>query len=104
MNVMSTFKRKAITKKRLSRSVPFEDGMSPPVAPTQQVYAELSEAVRLMSGTRDSEALVRLAMGEELQDVAIDFGVSRERVRQIAARERGRLVKRAAGRGRVTHA
>lgn len=60
---------------------------------TQLEYAELSSVLGRLSGTRDSQALVRLAMGDELQDVAVDFGVSRERVRQLAERERNRLRK-----------
>lgn len=62
-----------------------------PTLPNQLDYAELSAVLRNLSGTRDSEALMRIAMGDELQDVATDFGVSRERVRQLAERERGRL-------------
>lgn len=60
---------------------------------TQLEYAELSSVLGQLSGTRDSQALIRLAMGDELQDVAVDFGVSRERVRQLAERERERLRK-----------
>jgi len=63
-----------------------------PALPQNQLdYAELSAVLRNLSGTRDSEALMRIAMGDDLQDVATDFGVSRERVRQLAERERGRL-------------
>jgi len=66
-------------------------------SPANQLdYAELSAVLRNLSGTRDSEALMRIAMGDELQDVATDFGVSRERVRQLAERERGRLRERMA--------
>lgn len=61
--------------------------------PHQIEYAELSAVLAKLSGTRDSDALMRLAMGDELQDVAVDMGISRERVRQLAERERARLRK-----------
>lgn len=72
-----------------------------PTPPSQHDYAELSAVLRGLSGTRDSVALMRLAMGDELQDVATDFGVSRERVRQLAERERGRLRERQRERERM---
>lgn len=65
----------------------------PSQPPTQHDYAELSAVLAQMSGTRDSEALVRRAMGEELWEIANDMGISRERVRQISERERDRLRK-----------
>jgi RNA polymerase sigma factor (sigma-70 family) len=61
------------------------------VQPSQHIQAELAEVLRTLSGTRDGEALVRLAMGDKLEEVAADFGVSRERVRQLAQRARQSL-------------
>jgi RNA polymerase sigma factor (sigma-70 family) len=61
--------------------------------PTQHDYAELSAVLGQLSGTRDSEALMRRAMGDELWEIANDMGISRERVRQISERERERLRK-----------
>lgn len=60
---------------------------------TQHDHAELACVLRSMSGTRDSEALIRRAMGEELEEIGTDMGISRERVRQLAERERERLRK-----------
>jgi RNA polymerase sigma factor (sigma-70 family) len=60
---------------------------------TQHDHAELSEVLRRLSGTRDSEALMRRAMGEDLDEIGADMGISRERVRQLAERERARLRK-----------
>lgn len=71
----------------------FRKSWMPQTEATQLEYAELSSVLGRLSGTRDSQALVRLAMGDELQDVAVDFGISRERVRQLAERERARLRK-----------
>lgn len=71
----------------------FRKSWMPQTEANQHDYAELSLVLSKLSGTRDSTALVRLAMGDELQDVAVDFGISRERVRQLAERERERLRK-----------
>jgi RNA polymerase sigma factor (sigma-70 family) len=96
-NVVSERKHAASRKKRAAVHVTIdatgiEHTKHVAIDPSQHSYAELSEALRRLSGTRDSDALMRLAMGDELQDVAIDMGISRERVRQLAARERVRLV------------
>ena len=50
---------------------------------TQMDYAELSETLRNLSGGRDSEALLRLAMGDTLAEVGADMGVSTERVAAV---------------------
>ncbi|PDT76949.1 sigma-70 family RNA polymerase sigma factor [Sinorhizobium sp. BJ1] len=63
---------------------------------TQLDYAELSETLRRLSGTRDSDVLMRIAMGDELAEIGADYGISKERVRQLGERERGRLRKRVA--------
>lgn len=60
-------------------------------SPEQEDYAELSAVLNRLSGTRDSEALMRFAMGDELQDIGADLGVSKQRVFQLIERERGRL-------------
>lgn len=63
------------------------------VPATQQGYAELSEALRNLSGTRDSEVLLRIAMGEELHEIGDTMGIGKERVRQLKVRERARLCR-----------
>ncbi|MBC7149031.1 MAG: sigma-70 family RNA polymerase sigma factor [Rhizobium sp.] len=82
------------TETRSDNSKSLHGSWLPALQPNQLDYAELSAVLRNLSGTRDSEALMRIAMGDELQDVAADLGVSRERVRQLAERERGRLRER----------
>jgi RNA polymerase sigma factor (sigma-70 family) len=99
-NVAMNRKNARKTKKRsgLAMSVydAMDGGISPTwlsTAPSQHDYAELSDILAQLSGTRDSEALMRRAMGDELWEIANDMGISRERVRQISERERERLRK-----------
>lgn len=61
---------------------------------TQMDYAELSAVLGQLTGGRDSEALLRRAMGDSLEEIGADMGISRERVRQLVERERAGLVKR----------
>jgi RNA polymerase sigma factor (sigma-70 family) len=58
---------------------------------TQELSVQLSQAVGAMRG-RGRDMVLRLAAGDDLRDVAGDYGISRERVRQIAAAERARVV------------
>lgn len=62
---------------------------------SQHDCAELAETLRRLSGTRDSDVLIRHAMGEDLAEIGADYGIGKERVRQLCERERLRLVKMA---------
>ena len=94
-NVASN-RRKFRSRQRRSGSEVSLDADNGPVlsiGASQQDYSELSDVLSRLSGTRDSEALLRRAMGEGLSEIAADMGVSRERVRQISEIERKRLRK-----------
>lgn len=91
-SVISTAKIKAETKKRTV--VMADRQVSAPA--TQQVHAELAEVLSRLSGTRDSEVLLRFAMGEDLAAIGAEMGISRERARQLCERERKRLIRMAA--------
>ncbi|UYE95843.1 hypothetical protein KNLIENLN_00030 [Sinorhizobium phage NV1.1.1] len=65
-------------------------------SPSQEDYTELSATLGRLSGTRDSEALMRFAMGDELHDIGADLGVSKQRVFQLIERERTHLRRAAA--------
>lgn len=52
------------------------------VGPTQECSADLSSAVVKLSGRR-GRVLLRRAMGEDLQEIGKELGISCERVRQI---------------------
>ncbi|MNL39726.1 hypothetical protein D3C87_1620190 [compost metagenome] len=58
---------------------------------TQLDYVELSETIKRLSGTRDSDVLMRYAMGEDLAVIGADYGIGKERARQLCERERKRL-------------
>jgi len=79
------------TKKRSGRHVEFRDFHSPSVEANQEDYADLSAAVRSLSGTRDSDFLIRHAMGDSLAEIGRESGVGRERARQLVERERAHL-------------
>lgn len=94
-HVIASQREKAGRIKRTAKLVTIDD-VSPATPPTQHDYAELSETLRRLSGTRDSDVLIRYAMGEELGEIAVDYGVSRNRIHQLCERERGRLRRAAA--------
>ncbi len=60
--------------------------------PIQEDYTELSRTLARLTG-RSGEVLTRRAMGETLEEVSNDLGVSRERVRQIESEARAKLLK-----------
>lgn len=60
------------------------------VSSSQQESAELSEVLGLLKG-RDGAMTLRVAMGETLEEIGRDYGVGRERVRQLVERERARV-------------
>lgn len=84
-------KHKRLTLAGSARHVDIESVFDLSVPPAQQKYAELSQTLRRLSGTRDSEILLRTAMGEPLQEVGKAFGIGKERVRQLKVRELSRL-------------
>lgn len=60
-------------------------------AATQESAAELSRVLSVLSG-RGGKMVLRLAHGETLEDIGRDYGIGKERVRQIADKERARVV------------
>jgi len=78
-------------KRAAGRRVAIDAAASVSTPAPQQAYAELSETLRNLSGTRDSEILLRIAMGDELHEIGDDLGLSKERVRQLKVRELSRL-------------
>lgn len=74
-------KQKASAKRRTGRAVEIPTTLSVP--PTQHDYTELSDALRRLPGTREAGVALRVAMGEDGQEIANDMGISRERVRQL---------------------
>lgn len=66
--------------------------------PTQERYCELSSVLRILPAGRGGSVLLRRAMGEQLNEIGADLGVSPERVRQIEEKARALLVKRSARR------
>ena len=60
--------------------------------PRQEDYAELSHTLARLTG-RSGEVLTRRAMGETLEEIGNDLGVTRERVRQIENAARAKLLK-----------
>lgn len=62
----------------------------------QHDYAELSEALRRLSGNRASDMLVRHAMGSDFAEIGQAFGITKQRAHQLVRRERAALVARMA--------
>jgi DNA-directed RNA polymerase sigma subunit (sigma70/sigma32) len=70
--------------------VDLDRGVHIATQPTQDDYAELSATLARLSG-RSGDVLLRIAMGDELGEIANDYGISRERVRQIGEQARTKL-------------
>ncbi|WP_374833957.1 sigma-70 family RNA polymerase sigma factor [Paenochrobactrum pullorum] len=60
--------------------------------PNQLDYTELSQSLALLSG-KGGLIIKRRAMGDTLQEIGRDIGVTRERVRQIENAARAKLLK-----------
>ncbi len=80
--------KKAASQKNRAIFVPLTHQDSA-VAPAQEGYVQLSEALRLVSAHRHGTVLLRRAMGDGLKEIAVDRGTSVEWVRQmeVAARK-----------------
>lgn len=72
-------------EKRRPREVGLGDASERSTQPRQHDHAELSDALRRISSIRNGDVLLRRAMGDKLDEIAADRGVSRERVRQMEA-------------------
>ncbi|TJV67343.1 MAG: hypothetical protein E5X76_32755 [Mesorhizobium sp.] len=59
----------------------------------QEDITYASQIVRRLSRSRDGRMLVRLGKGEMLREVGARRGITHERVRQLTAQARERLVK-----------
>lgn len=81
---------KRTAKKRAVRFASV-DSVCAVVPPSQHTHVELSQTLARLSGTRDSDVLIRHAMGEDLASIGAEYGITRERARQLCERERGRL-------------
>jgi RNA polymerase sigma factor (sigma-70 family) len=91
LNVRSRLSMARKAKKRSAPTVPLDVIGDRACQPNQDDVVELSQVIQRLSGTRDSEILIRHVMGDDLAAIGRDYGVGRERARQLAERERSRL-------------
>jgi len=94
-NVMHDQKNAANALMRRGRTVD-ADNIVISSQPNQEQLTELSQVMSALPDGREGEILLRLAMGEELAEVGVDYGISRERVRQLGEKARNSLRKRLA--------
>ncbi|XHE12424.1 sigma-70 family RNA polymerase sigma factor [Agrobacterium deltaense] len=59
-------------------------------APSQEDGADLFHVISLLNG-RSGKMVLRLAMGETLEAIGKDYGIGKERVRQLVVKERLRV-------------
>lgn len=82
---------KARTQMRAGRTVAIDD--VPASEPAQQeVRVDLAAAITAIPGDRDGDMFLRRCMGEDMAEIGVDYGLSRERVRQICARGHDRTM------------
>lgn len=67
----------------------------------QDNIVELTQVVEAIPAGRPRDILTRLACGDNGEEIGRDYGISRERVRQIGVAERGKLARRLGMRGLV---
>ena len=60
------------------------------VAAAQENGTDLSHVLSLLSG-RGGKMVLRVAMGETLEAIGKDYGIGKERVRQLVVKERARV-------------
>lgn len=60
----------------------------------QEQAVELAEVLRAVSGDRKTDILFRVAAGEELIRIGEEYGIGKERVRQLVEKERALIRKR----------
>jgi RNA polymerase sigma factor (sigma-70 family) len=63
------------------------------ITPIQLNYVETCQILAAVPKDREGEILLRRANGEELHVIGADYGISRERVRQLEVRGRARTIK-----------
>ncbi|MDI6028313.1 sigma-70 family RNA polymerase sigma factor [Corticibacterium sp. UT-5YL-CI-8] len=86
-SVKAAFRRRTIT------FVSMEAVVTTPSTPaSQEENADLSVVFRCAAGVKHGDVLIRRAMGEHLQVIADERGLSRERVRQIETEAREQVV------------
>ena len=59
--------------------------------PNQDESAELARVLAHMPAGRNGRILMQIAMGEELAAIGADYGISKQRVKQIGEETRGKL-------------
>lgn len=86
--------RGIVANRRVKKSISIVDSTvryeNASVFGNQTHSAELNHVVAALSG-RSGEMTLRLAMGDTLEEIGRDYGVGRERVRQLVEKERGRV-------------
>lgn len=99
MNMRAILQMQRAKQATLSRRLPIKDDPEGravaklSTAPRQEDITYANQVVRRLSRSRDGRMLVRLGKGEMLREVAEKRGIGTERVRQLTARARERLVK-----------
>lgn len=96
MRSLARDQRRAAARKLITVSDP--DGRRTAMLatqPAQEEYAELCHVLRGLSG-RHRDVLLRRSMGEELDTIAADYGVSKRSVQQMVSAVRARLRDREA--------
>lgn len=88
--IVTNAAKKAATRDKHVRFVPLTHQDSA-IAPAQEGYVRLSEALRGLAAHRHGTVLMRRAMGDTLREIAADRGATKEWVRQMEVSARREL-------------
>lgn len=86
-------KRKARTAMRTGHAVSLEY-VDPVVSGGQEQCVDLASALEAVPADREGDMLLRRCMGDTLVEIGADYGLTRERVRQLSESGRRRTVVR----------
>ncbi len=93
-NVSSMHKQRKMSLKRTGTRVELSAAEAVSYPSNQEASTDLAVVRSVLSGGRRTDILMRIASGELLREIAAEYGIGKERVRQIGEQERKAIRQR----------